>query len=99
MNLARLEAFGALLDEEAAYPLLGTRPDDRQVGDVPVRNPALGAADDPVVAVATGASCHPGRVGTELGLGQAEAADHLALRHGGEPALLLLVRAVAMDRK
>src|SRR5256886_17500959 len=86
MDLARLEASGALLDEEAANPLLGAGPDDRQVGDVPVGDPALGAADDPVAAVATGASRHAGRVGAELGLRQPEAADHLALRHRRGPA-------------
>src|SRR6266550_7712768 len=99
MDLARLEASGALLDEEAANPLLGTGPDNGQVGDVPIGDPALRAADDPVVAVATGVSRHAGRVGTKLGLGQPEAADHLTLRHRRKPALLLLFRAVAMDRE
>src|SRR2546426_2497793 len=99
MDLARREAFGALLDEEAAKPLLGAGPDDGQVGDIPIGAPALGPADNPVVPVATGASGHAGRVGAELGLGQAEAADPPALRQPRQPALLLLFRAVAMDRK
>src|SRR2546426_10233312 len=99
MDLARREAFGALLDEEAANSLLGAGPDDRQVGDVPVGDPALGAADDPVVAVATGASRHAGRVGAELGLRQPEAADHLALRHRRGAAPLLPLRALAPGRK
>src|SRR6185503_484030 len=45
------------LDEEALdlAVLVGARPDDDDVGDRAVADPALGAVEDPAVAVATGA--------------------------------------------
>src|SRR5207245_10059320 len=72
-------------------------PPDGQVGAVPVRNPALGPAAHPIVAIPTGAGGHARRVRAELGFGEPKTADHLTLRHPREPALLLLFRAVTMD--
>src|SRR5205823_8716585 len=97
MDLAGFESFGGLLDEEAADPLLAAGPDDGQVGDIAVRDPALGAVENPVRAVATRPRRHPSRIGTELGFGQTEAPDHLTGRHPRQPALLLLLRPIAMD--
>src|SRR5216117_1367965 len=97
MDLAGFESLGALLHQEAADPLLAAGPDDRQVGDVAVRDPALGAIEDPVLAVTAGPGRHSGRIGAKLRFGQTEAADHLAGRHSRKPALLLLLRPVVMD--
>ena len=69
MDLAGFESFGALLDEEAADSLLAAGPDDRQVGDVAVRDPALGAIEDPVLAVTAGPGRHSGRIGAKLRFG------------------------------
>src|SRR5436309_2006495 len=99
MELAGFESLGALLHQEATDPLLAAGPDDRQVGDVAVRDPALGAVEDPVRAVATRPRGHPGGVGTELRLGQTEAPDHLACGHLRQPPLLLLLRSVTIDRE
>ena len=49
----------------------------RAVGD-----PRLLAVEHPAVAVAHGAGAHAARVGAEVGLGEAEAADRLAARRG-----------------
>jgi hypothetical protein len=51
----------------------------------------------PVVG-ALGAGDHPAGVGAEVGLGEAEAADGLAAREAREPATLLLLGAVGVDR-
>src|SRR6266513_4587096 len=99
MDLAGFESLGALLHQKAADPLLAARPDDRQVGNVAVRDPPLGAVEDPVLALAAGPGRHPGGIGAELRLGQTEAPDHLASGHSREPALLLLLRPITMDRE
>src|SRR5439155_19638535 len=99
MDRTRLEAARPLLDQEAPDPLLGPRPDDRQIGDVPIGDPALGAIEDPIFAITTGPRRHSGRVRAELRLGQAEAADHLSFGHRWQPALLLLLRPGAIDRE
>src|SRR5438132_7324343 len=99
MDLAGFESLGALLDQKSADPLLATGPDNRQVGDVAVRDPALRAIEHPVFSVATRPRRHPGRVGAKLRLGQTEAPDHLACRHPWEPVLLLLLRPIAMNRE
>ena len=44
-----------------------------------------------------GAGAHAAGVGTEIGLGQAEAADLFALLHHREPCLFLLVAAKSVD--
>src|SRR5438132_6620471 len=99
MDLAGFESLRALLDQKSTDPLLATSPHDRQVGDVAIRDPALRAVEDPVFSVATRPRCHPGRVGSKLRLGQTEAPDHLAGGHPREPALLLLLRPIAMNRE
>ena len=57
------EALGVGRHDEAADALVGLRPHDRDVGDAAVGDPHLRAVEDPVVAVALGASCAcpPGR--------------------------------------
>ena len=78
VDLRRGEPGRALLDDEAAdLAVLGARPDDRDVGDRAVRDPHLGAVEDPVGPVAPCVRPHRARVGAGIRLGQAEAADHL----------------------
>ena len=89
-----------LLDEEAAdRAVVRARPDGRDVGDRPVRDPHLGAVQDPVGAVAARVRAHRAGVGARVGLGEAEAADRLAGVHRRQPALLLLLGAPAPDRE
>src|SRR5438876_6999401 len=99
MDLARLETLGTGLHQEAANALFGPGPHDSEVSDIAVRNPALGAVDHPVVTIAPGPCRHSAGVRAKFRLGQATTPDHLALRHERQPALLLLLRAIAMDRE
>src|SRR3569833_1103808 len=89
----------AALHEEAADPVVRTRPDDRDVGHRAVRDPHLGAVQHPVRALALGVRTHVRRVRAVGGLGQAEAAERLAGGHPRQPFLLLLLRAVLVDRR
>src|SRR5438876_8832711 len=99
MDLARLETLGTGLHQEAANALFGPGPHDSEVSDIAVRNPALGAVDHPVVTIAPGPCRHAAGVRAKFRLGQAETPDHFALRHERQPALLLLLGPVAMDRE
>ena len=99
MDVERGEAGCAALDEEAPdliVVLLG--PDHGDVGDGAVGDPELGAAQDEGVALAPGARLHRARVGAVVGLGEAEAADLLPRGERRQPALLLSVGAVGVDR-
>ena len=75
----------------------GARPDDGHIGDAAVGDPGLLAVEDPGIAVAARGGAHAGGIGSEIGLGQAEASDGLAALQGGEPLLLLLLAAVGED--
>src|SRR5215216_1599808 len=98
-DVAGGEAGGAGRDQEAAHALVvGAGPDHGHIRDAAIGDPHLGPVEHPVAALLAGAGAHPGRVGAEVGLGQAEAADHLAGGHGRQPAPLLLLGAVAPDR-
>ena len=94
------EAVPVALDQEALdlAVLVRAGPHDDDVGDRPVADPALGAVEHPVVAVAPRARLQRDRVRAVLGLGQREGADLLEPRHGGQPALLLLLRPEHVDR-
>ena len=78
---------------------IGLREHERVVGDGRVRDPVLLAVEDVDVALAPRGRAHRGDVGAGARLGQAEAGELLALRLGTEPALLLLLRAVAQERQ
>src|SRR2546422_568747 len=81
-------------EEPADVAVVVPRPRDDDVGDRAVADPALGAVDDPVVAVAARRRLERDRVRPVVGLGERERADRLELRHGPEPPLLLLLGAV-----
>ena len=99
MDLPCLESLHALLDQKPADALIGSGPDDRQLGDVPVGDPPLAAVDDPVVSISPGPRRHPSGVRPKLRLGEPKAANDFARGHLGQPRLLLFFRAVSMDRK
>ena len=69
------------------------------VGDRTVGDPHLGAVNDPVITVALRVRLHVAGVGAAVRLGQPEAADGFAARHRRQPAVLLLVRTVGVNRK
>jgi hypothetical protein len=98
LDVADLVAGASGLDQEALDSVLGLGPDHGQVGDGAVRDPALGPVQDPGVPLAHRLGAHAARVGAEVGLGQPEAADRVAARHQREPAILLRLRSVGVDR-
>src|SRR5579875_143181 len=97
MHVARGEARRAAFHQEAANAVLSLCPDDRQIGDAAVGDPHLRAVEDIAVAIAACACLHAGGITAVVRLGQPKAADHLALRHPGQPALLLLLGAKRRD--
>ena len=69
-----------------------------EVGDRRVRDPHLGAVELEAVRHLLGARDHRARIGAEVRLGQAEAADQLGLGELGQILLLLRLGAVGVDR-
>ena len=92
-NPARRSARGSRARRRRSAP---TRPHSCAIDGEP--DPALRPGEDPVLAVAAREGLHARRVGAGGGLGEAEAADHLAARHPRQPLLLLLLAAPAVDR-
>ncbi len=100
VDLRSREPAHALLDDEAAdLACFSACPDDRDVGDRPVRDPHLRSVQDPVGPVTARVCAHRARVGAGVGFGEAEAAHDLARVHRRQPALLLLLGAPAPDRE
>ncbi len=95
----RLEARHVLLDEEALdlAVVLRARPHDHDVGDRSVADPALGAVEHPVVAVAARARLQCDGVRSVGGLSERERPDRLETRHRRQPARLLLLGAEQRD--
>ena len=100
--LADGEARGTLVDEEggdqlprAAWPLLLARghEGDGEIGDVGVGDEVLGAAEDPVAAVASGRGLHAAEIGAGARLRHRETIPFLAADTRQEIALALLGRA------
>src|SRR4029077_8401093 len=77
---------------------IALREHERELRDRSVRDPHLSSADHPRVAVALRGRSELRRIASDLGLGEPEAADHLALAERGKPALLLLLCAEFEDR-
>ena len=94
-----LHAGRALLDDVGAdVPLPVAGPHDHEVGEDGVADPALLPVEDVAVAEVAGPGLEDDGVGSVVGLGEGERADLLELRHGGEPAVLLLLRPEHRDR-
>src|SRR5271163_334471 len=72
MDIAGAESGRALLDQESGDALVDARPHDRHVGDGAVSDPALGAVEDPFVAIAARLGFHPSRIRSVVRLGEAE---------------------------
>src|SRR5207253_10789683 len=90
-----------VLDNESFDLIVGdvARPDDRDVAPRRVADPALLAIKDPGIAVAfCGCEKSAGCAGTYERLGQSETADLVESRHWRKPLLLLLFRAIYIDR-
>ena len=89
----------AVVDDEGPdLAVVVAGPDDDDVGEGAQADPALGAVEDPVLAVAVRGGGEPDDVGAVVGLGQGERAELGAGGEVGQPALLLLVVAEQPDR-
>ena len=79
--------------------LVGLRVDRVPVGVLAVGDEALGAVDDPLVALLGGGRLHPRDVGAGVGLGEAEAGELRRLGEHAQVLLLDLVAAAEGDRR
>ena len=87
---------------DAARPrraLVGAREQHERAGVAAVRDPLLGPADHPAVAVRHRRGADRAGIRPEVGLGQGEGAEHLAARKPRHEARLLLVGAEGDDRQ
>ena len=94
LDLRRRETLRAALDDEAADHAVELRPHHRHVGDRRIGDPHLGAVEPEAAGDLLGARHHGARIGAVVGLGQAEAADHLAGRELRQVFLALRLAAV-----
>src|SRR6185369_14521476 len=85
-------------DADVPGAVVGLRPNHRHVGQGAVGDPLLGAVQHPLGPHLLRGGAHAAGVGAEVRLGEAEAADRLAGREAGDPAVLLLLRAEGVDR-
>ena len=104
LGVARRDARPVALDDERRDALVlrgrvGLREDELVVGDRGVRDPVLLPVQDVGVALAARGRAHRGDVGAGGRLGQPEAGELLAARLRHEVALLLLLGAVAQQRR
>ncbi|MEY3262096.1 MAG: hypothetical protein RLZZ620_1147 [Pseudomonadota bacterium] len=97
VHLRRGEARVTLLDDEAADLAVELRPDHGDMRQGAVGDPHLRAVEHVAVAVIDGLGQHAARVRAEVGLGEAEAADHAAGGHLGEVLQPLGFSAEAAD--
>ncbi len=98
LDLRRGETLGAALDQESADDAVELRPHHRDVGDRRVADPHLGAVELEAARHLLRAGHHRAGIGAVVGLGEAEAADHLARGELGQICLALRLAAVGIDR-
>jgi hypothetical protein len=99
LDVGGVEARSIGFDEEALdLAVVILRPNDRDLADTAVGDPEFGAVQHPGIALATGTRDHAARIAAVIGLGEAESTDQFPLRHARQPALLLLLGAVLVDR-
>ena len=90
----------ALVEDEAAnHVVVVLGPDDENIGNRRIRDPVLAARQLPAARHGAGAGRQTAGVGTGIRLGQAKAADPLALAEPGQVFLLLLLGAEGIDRQ
>ena len=100
VNVLGAEARPVGFDEEAANLVVFVfdfGPDDGDVGDGAGGDPHLLAVEDVFLARLSGAGAHAAGIGSEVRLGEAEAADLVALLHDRQPGLFLLVAAEGVN--
>ena len=101
LDLGGAVALGLGVHQEALDLVVGDVPgvDDHPVGEGGVADPALGAVEDPAVALAPGRGAGAaGDVGAAQRFGQAEGADLLQRVDVRQPGVLLLLRGECLDR-
>ena len=99
MDVGGLEAGSIAFDEEPADAVFCARPDDGDIGHRTVRDPRFFAIEHPGSAVANCARAHAGRIRTEVGFGQTEAANRFPRLEARKPVIFLLLRTVLKDRE
>ncbi len=82
-----------------ADPVVGDAPHHGDVGDRAVGDPHLAAVDHPIGAIASRPGFHRGGIGSDIRLGQSEAAEQFTRGHTGQPLLLLLLGSEVRDRE
>jgi hypothetical protein len=93
----RREAGVWRLNEEAGDPVFGSGPDDRDITDRRVADPALGPIENVVVAVTEGTRRQVRGIASVLRFGQGECANRLATCQRRYPARFLLLRTACGD--
>ena len=83
----------------ASFVIVGGGPHHGDVGDRSVGDPHLAAVEHPIGAIASRPGFHCGGIGSDIGLGQPEAAEQFARGHAGQPLLFLLLGAEVPDRE
>jgi hypothetical protein len=77
---------------------VGLGPDHEDIRDGRVGDPHLGTGQAVPAVDLHGPRCHAARIGAGVGLGQAETADQLTACEAGQETVLLLLRAISVDR-
>jgi len=100
--LASPEARSAPLYDEGSHAMAvkqlpGAGDHDGYVAGNPVRDPALGSVEDPVVTILDGYALHPAGIASRVGLGQAPGPDPFAGGEFGEVFPFLLLVAELQD--
>ena len=92
------EAFVGTFHQESADPLsFQARPDDGDVGDAAVGDPRLVSVQHETAAGPPRARPHSGRIRSEVGFGEAKAADGPPGLEPGQPVGSLLLAAETVD--
>src|SRR5580704_9650708 len=100
VNDARLEPLGVGRDEEAPHLAIGPSdlcPNERELGQVTVGDPALGAGQYVAFAILARHRSHAAGVRAPIRFGQPEAPDELSLRHLWKIVVLLTILAERVD--
>ena len=100
VDIVGAEAGQFGVDEKSADAtvfVIDLGPDDGHVGEGSAGDPHFFAVQDVVAAIFFGAGAHAAGVGTEVGLGEAEAAEFFSCGHLRQPFIFLLVGTEGVD--
>jgi len=98
MDLPRGEPRCPLFHQEAPNSFVGPRPNHCNISYRPIGNPQLAPIQNVVIAPSDSLRYHTFRVGSVVGLGEAEAPDLFPLGKARKPLLLLRLCPKGVDR-